>query len=105
MPGQIVLLVEDLMTDGMSKVSFVEALREAGGEIDHAVVIFNYGVYPNTETNLSGVNLTVHALTDWRTTLEVAERRGDFDRRQVNILKEFLEDPPNWSRLHGGTDE
>ena len=38
--GQRVLLVEDLTTDGGSKVSFVEALREAGAEVAHTFVIF-----------------------------------------------------------------
>src|SRR5690606_31789448 len=44
--GQRVLLVEDLATDGGSKLAFADALREAGGVVDHAFVVFFYGVFP-----------------------------------------------------------
>src|SRR5690606_2944532 len=46
--GARVLLVEDLATDGRSKVNFVEALRRAGARIDHAFVIFHYGIFPQS---------------------------------------------------------
>src|SRR5476649_2823950 len=46
LPGQRVLLVEDLTTDGRSKVNFVKALREAGGICEHCFVIFFYDIYP-----------------------------------------------------------
>ncbi len=45
-PGQRVLLVEDLATDGRSKVNFVKAIREAGGLCEHCFVIFFYDIYP-----------------------------------------------------------
>ena len=35
--GQRVLLVEDLTTDGRSKVNFCKALREAGATVDHVL--------------------------------------------------------------------
>src|SRR5919112_6829625 len=38
--SQRVLLVEDLATDGKSKVNFVKAIRDAGGVCDHRIVIF-----------------------------------------------------------------
>ena len=34
-PGERVLLVEDLTTDGRSKVNFCKALREAGAVVEH----------------------------------------------------------------------
>ena len=46
MPGQRVLLVEDLATDGRSKVNFVKALREADGKCEHCFVLFFYDIYP-----------------------------------------------------------
>jgi orotate phosphoribosyltransferase len=100
--GQRVLIVEDLMTDGMSKVDFADALKEAGGAVDCAVVMFNYGVYPDTEKNLAGAGLSVHALTDWSTTLDVAESREYFTPEQVKVVRAFLNDPSGWSKAHGG---
>ena len=46
--GQRVLLVEDLMTDGGSKLSFIEALRMAGAECAHTFVIFYYDIFKDT---------------------------------------------------------
>ncbi len=100
--GQRVLLVEDLMTDGMSKIDFANAIREAGGTIEHVVVVFYYGVYPDTEKTLAEAGLTVHALADWPTTIDTAEARGDFSAGEAAAVREFLADPPGWSAAHGG---
>ena len=45
-PGARVLLVEDMTTDGRSKVNFCQALRAAGATVDHAFVVFFYDIFP-----------------------------------------------------------
>ena len=50
-PGSRVLLVEDLATDGASKIIFVNALRDAGATVTDAFVIFFYGVFPDRKTS------------------------------------------------------
>jgi len=101
-PGKRVILVEDLTTDAKSKVNFCRALKRAGAVVDHAVVIFYYGVYPEAEKNLREVGVRLHALTDWRTTLEVAEARGYFSAREADVVRDFLAAPEAWSKAHGG---
>ncbi len=101
-PGQRVILVEDLTTDARSKVNFCQALKHAGATVEHAVVIFYYGVYPDAEANLRQAGVSLHALTDWKTTLAVAEAKGFFDSRQAAVVREFLRDPAAWSKAHGG---
>jgi orotate phosphoribosyltransferase len=101
-PGQRVVLVEDLATDAKSKVNFCRAIREAGGVVDHAVVVFYYGIYPDAERNLREAGVRLHALTDWQTTLEVAEARGYFTAEQAKAVREFLRAPEAWSKAHGG---
>ena len=49
--GARVLLVEDLATDGGSKISFIDAIREAGMQVAHCFVVFHYGVFPQSVTN------------------------------------------------------
>src|ERR1700746_3439196 len=44
--GARTLLVEDLTTDGRSKINFVKALREAGAVVDHVFVNFYYDIFP-----------------------------------------------------------
>ncbi len=101
-PGKRVILVEDLTTDAKSKVNFCRALKRAGAIVEHAVVIFYYGVYPEAEKNLQEVGVHLHALTDWRTTLEVAEARGYFSEQEAKVVREFLAAPEAWSKAHGG---
>jgi orotate phosphoribosyltransferase len=101
-PGKTAILVEDLTTDGKSKINFCNALRRAGAGVDHAVVVFYYGVYPDAEKNLVEAGITLHALTDWRTTLEVARTSGYFDAKQVDVVRDFLDAPAAWSKAHGG---
>ena len=90
------------MTDGMSKIDFANAIREAGATVEHVVVVFYYGVYPDTEKTLAEAGLTVHALADWPTTIDTAEARGDFSAGEAAAVREFLADPPGWSAAHGG---
>ncbi len=101
-PGQRVLLVEDLATDGKSKVHFSNALREAGAVVEHAIVVFYYGVYPEADRILQDARLQLHALTNWHTTLEVGQALGKFSEDQAQEIREFLRSPDTWSKAHGG---
>lgn len=100
--GKKVLLVEDLATDGKSKVNFCNAIREAGAEVDHAIVVFYYGVYPTAEKIISEAKITLHCLTDWRTNLEVGQAKRYFNTEQSAEIRKFLDDPETWSKAHGG---
>jgi len=53
--GARCLLVEDLATDGGSKVNFINAIRTAGGTVSHALVVFHYGIFPQSVATLSEI--------------------------------------------------
>ncbi len=73
--GQRVLLVEDLTTDGRSKMTFCNALRQAGAKVDHVFVMFNYDVFPESQRVLKELDVRLHALATWRDVLAVAKDR------------------------------
>ncbi len=104
-PGARTVLVEDLASDGASKVTFVEAMRGAGMEVSHAFVIFFYGVFPGALKHLSEMGVDLSYLCNWWVVLEVAEQAGVFDRRTIEEVRNFLHDPVQWSKLHGGRTE
>ena len=93
-----VLLVEDLASEGTSKLNFVRAIRQAGGHIDHTFVIFNYGIFPQIETSLAAEGITLLALATWWDVAQTAERLGHFKPGQYEAVKSFLEDPEAWSK-------
>jgi len=95
-PGDRALLVEDLATDGGSKLSFVEALREAGAECAHAAVVFSYGIFPETEATLAARGVTLHALATWADVLDEAKARGALAPGALAEVESFLADPHAW---------
>jgi len=101
-PGQRVILVEDLASDGASKVNFCTALRDAGAQVDHAFVVFFYGVFPGALKSMNDIGISLTYLANWWDVLEVVETESLFDRRTIEEVRSFLHDPVKWSELHGG---
>jgi orotate phosphoribosyltransferase len=97
-----VLLVEDLASDGASKVNFCQALRKAEAEIAHTFVIFFYSVFPGALKTLAEIGVTMHYLATWWDVLEVAETGGHFDKPALDEVRKFLHDPVSWSAHNGG---
>ncbi|HCS24102.1 MAG TPA: orotate phosphoribosyltransferase [Alphaproteobacteria bacterium] len=100
--GARVLLVEDLATDGASKVSFADALREAGAVVTDVFSVFFYGIYPESAKILGDAGLSLHALCTWRDVLAEARRRGSFKPEVLAEVEKFLAAPAAWSAAHGG---
>jgi orotate phosphoribosyltransferase len=105
-PGQRVLLVEDLTTDGGSKILFADAIRKAEAEVQHAIVIFYYDMFSDVCGNLKkNHDLTLHWLATWRDVLAVSRKGGYFDTRTLDEVEAFLNSPLKWSGSHGGVTE
>jgi orotate phosphoribosyltransferase len=100
--GKRVLLVEDLATDGGSKIKFIEALRAAGAKVDHAFVMFHYGIMAESKTNMQKLGIELHALCTWWDMLKVARENNYFDVKTLDEVEKFLKDPEGWSLAHGG---
>ena len=95
--GQRVLLVEDLTTDGGSKLSFVDAIRETGASCAHTAVIFYYDIFPETVPGLAEHGVTLHSLCTWWDVLAEARRGGDFDSETLDEVERFLRAPRGWA--------
>ena len=100
-----VILIEDLATDGGSKISFINAIREAGAICNETFVVFFYGVFQGSDKLLkdAGINLTY--LCSWADVISVAEEKEYFDKNKVQEVKNFLENPIEWSKVNGGRDK
>ncbi|MFK8082843.1 MAG: orotate phosphoribosyltransferase [Granulosicoccus sp.] len=100
--GQRILLVEDLTTDGGSKLSFAEAIREAGGEVAHTLVVFYYDIFKQTPDNLDKAGLQLHYLATWWDVLAESRKQGHFSDETHSQVEAFLTDPLTWSEANGG---
>lgn len=94
--GDRVLLVEDLTTDGGSKISFVDAIRETGATCAHTAVIFYYGIFPETTQRLADHGVSLHHLCTWWDVLAEARRTAAFDAATLTEVEAFLNDPRAW---------
>ena len=93
---QTTLLVEDLATDGGSKVIFVNAIREAGLIVKDIFVIFYYDIFDYEKSNLSSLNVNIHSLCTWRDIVNYLEKNKIYDEEKILSLKEFLKNPEEW---------
>ncbi len=101
--GTRTLLVEDLTTDGLSKVKFCNALRDAGLQVSHAFVIFHYNIFSETEKMVAENNLQILQLATWWDVLAACKKTGYFQTPVIDEIESFLNDPVAWSTEHGGT--
>jgi orotate phosphoribosyltransferase len=101
--GQRVLLVEDMTSDGGSKVNFVNALRKAGCTVEHCFVFFFYAIFPASEKILGDLGVKLHYLTTWWDILAVAKASNKFSPKMLSEVESFMNDPDGWSKANGGT--
>ena len=95
-PNQRVLLVEDLTTDGGSKLMFAEAIRRAEAICEHIAVIFYYGIFPETEITLEKHGIKLHSLCTWWDVLAEAKNQNVFDKNTLEDVENFLREPRVW---------
>ena len=103
--GTNVLLVEDLATDGGSKLLFANALRQAGVSCDHAFVVFYYDIFEHAQAQLDDAGLTLHYLSTWWDVLAEIKNSDKFDSFTAQTVERFLHDPKGWSQANGGQQD
>jgi orotate phosphoribosyltransferase len=100
--GARTLLVEDLTTDGRSKINFCRALRDAGAIVDNVFVVFYYDIFPESKKILADIKVKLLHLATWWDVLRVVKQGGYFESRVIEEVERFLHAPAKWSAEHGG---
>jgi len=100
--GARTLLVEDLTTDGRSKVNFCRALRDAGAVVDNVFVVFYYDIFPESKKIIADIKVKLLHLATWWDVLRVVKQGGYFENRVIEEVERFLNAPAKWSAEHGG---
>ncbi|OGQ78560.1 MAG: orotate phosphoribosyltransferase [Deltaproteobacteria bacterium RIFCSPLOWO2_12_FULL_60_19] len=103
--NQRVLLVEDLITDGMSKLRFNIGIRGAGSKITHCLCIFEYGSdnlnLHEGQKNLAEHDIKLYTLANWDHVLKAGQSKKYFSADASKQIVDFLKDPENWGRKMG----
>lgn len=93
--GQKVVVVEDLISTGLSSLSAVEALRNAGCEVLGMVAIFTYG-FNHASENFKQANVKLDTLANYTELIEIAIKQGFVKEDHLELLKSWRNDPENW---------
>ena len=96
--GQRVVVIEDLISTGMSSLKAVTALREKGCNVVGMVAIFTYG-FETARQNFIQHNCPLYTLSDYDSMVEVAVEKEYINPEDINSLKSWREDPANWNVL------
>jgi len=95
-PGQKVVVVEDLISTGGSSLKAVDAIRKAGCEVVGMVAIFTYG-FPVAEEKFKEADVKLVTLSDYNSMLEAAVETNYIPESVVETLRRWREDPANWT--------
>ncbi len=100
LPGQKVVVVEDLISTGGSCIEVVEALREAGAEVMGIVSIFTYGMQKGLD-RMAAANVINYSLSNFDAVCEVAAEEGKIKEEDISRLKKFRANPSDESWIAG----
>lgn len=96
--GQKVLIIEDLVSTGMSSLKAADAIKMAGGEVVGMVAMFTYG-FPIAEKRFREAGIKLMTLSNYDALLEVALSTGFIAESDIATLQQWRKDPANWASL------
>lgn len=99
--GHRTVLIEDLISTGMSSLKCAEALRAEGAEVSAVLALFSYGL-PQAEAAFASAGIRLAVLSSFEVLSAEAQARGILDTDGLAALKAWRSDTVAWSRAHGG---
>jgi len=95
--GDAVIVVEDLISTGGSALKAVEAVRQAGGKVDHCFCIFHYG-FQKTVDQFQQAHCQMHPLLTFELLVQTGQKTGKISSGQKAVLEEWHKNPFEWGR-------
>jgi orotate phosphoribosyltransferase len=84
---------------------FIDAVRAAGGIVDHGIALFFYGIFAEAQQRFANGKIQFHHIATWREVLAIAKERKLFDDKTLSEVEAFLDAPLAWSGRNGGVSE
>ncbi len=94
-PGSKVVVIEDLISTGMSSLKAVKALEEYGAKVKGMFAIFSYG-FPVAEKNFKEANVELHTLSNYDNLLIQAEKSNYISEEESILLSQWSKQPDTW---------
>ncbi|MDX1331762.1 MAG: orotate phosphoribosyltransferase [Robiginitalea sp.] len=94
--GQTVVVIEDLISTGMSSLNAVDALEEAGLKVKGMLAIFSYG-FDLSVQRFKDRNLALHTLSNYDYLISQASDTGYVNPDQLETLQSWRKNPQEWN--------
>ncbi|SBO17789.1 orotate phosphoribosyltransferase [Carnobacterium divergens] len=95
--NQKMVIIEDLISTGGSVIDAAVAAKNEGADVIGAAAIFTYEL-PKGIENFKKHQLSFATLTNYSTLIDVALELGTIEANDLNLLKEWKQDPTNWKK-------
>lgn len=96
-PGQRVVVVEDLVSTGMSSLAAVDALRAAGCDVQGLVAIFTYQFAQSVEA-FAKAGVAIDTLANYTELIEQAVSMGYVQPEHLELLRQWRTSPETWGK-------
>jgi len=90
------ILIEDLATDGKSKMTFVNVMRKNNLKVNEAFVIFYYDIFKKSEQELKESKIKIHYLCTWKDILNEIKKQKIIEKKDIESVERFLSNPVKW---------
>lgn len=95
--GSKVVVIEDLISTGMSSLAAVDALRKAGADVLGMVAIFTYG-FDLASERFKEAGVPLATLSNYGSLIDVATSAGLVKPSDTEVLQRWREDPAGWNK-------
>ena len=98
--GQTVVVVEDLISTGGSAIKAVDAVREAGGVVEHCLGIFSYD-FPEAKNQFEKSQCQLHTLLNLSSLLQYAVENKHITSEEKQVVDTWKQNPFEWGKQQG----
>ena len=98
--GQAVVVVEDLISTGGSAIKAVDAVREAGGVVEHCLAIFSYG-FTEAKKQFEESHCQLHTLLNLDSLLQFAIKEEYITSKEKQVVDTWIQNPFEWGKQQG----
>lgn len=95
--GDKVVVIEDLISTGMSSLGAVSALTKAGAHVLGMIAIFSYN-FPQSRRSFENANIELYTLSDYDTLVDVALETNYINEKDIELLRTWRYSPETWGR-------
>ena len=93
--GSNVIVIEDLISTGMSSLNAVNAIKDAGSSVNAMLSIFSYSFdFANDRFKSEKINLI--SLADYNILVEIVKEQKIINHDEIEKLERWREDPEDW---------